>query len=342
MWIVVALVALQAVLDADLALWVIDKVDALWLDSEKKARPFSGQVHWVTGASSGIGAALALDLVAGGAKVIISARRQEQLLAVQKEASVKFPTSKGFHAIEVIPLDVLDLDAQSAAVEAVLSAHGRIDSLVLNAGRTQRALAVDFPLKDTRDIFELNFFSYVSLTKLVLPSMQKQKQGKLVVMSSVAGKMGVPISGSYSATKWALHGYYDALRSEVSRDGISVLLVCPGPVQSEIVSQAMLASASTPSGAAVRSGANEDNEKKMSTARCTRLVAVAMWAGLHEVWISQQPILFFVYLAEYAPGFARQLWTRVVGPSRVKTMLAGGDVYDIKNLFGLGSGAGKK
>jgi len=319
--VLAVVIAIQALIDCDLGLFIAEK-----LYDGSKGQPFKDQVVWITGASSGIGASLALDMVEGGARVIVSARRVEEMVKVQKEAAKRYPSA---HAIEVIPLDVTDADAQKAALSAVLESYGKVDALILNAGRSQRALAVDFTVAETKSLFDLNVFSYMEFTRLILPHMQKRRSGKIVVMSSLAGKMGVPISSSYSATKWALHGYFDAIRSEVSRDGIKVLVVCPGPVKSEIVAKAMY------SESAARSVGSDDNEKKMPTERCTRLVAAAMYFGLSEVWISFQPFLFFTYLSEYSPFLARQLWTRVVGPARVKTMLEGGDVFDVKKIFGL-------
>jgi len=333
-WVIVALGfgLLQALIDADVGLWFLDK---FYTSSPTVAKPFKDHVVWITGASSGIGAALAHDMVEGGAKVIISARRQDQLMEVQKSAANKYPESGGYHAIDILPLDVTDLPAQAVALEKVMGKYGHLDTLVLNAGRSQRALAVDFPLTDTKSLFDLNVFSYMELTRLVLPHMQKRHAGKIVVMSSLAGKMGVPISSSYSASKFALHGYFDAIRAEVSRDGVKVLMVCPGPVKSEIVAKAMY------SKTAAGSVGSDDNEKKMPTERCSRLVASAMYFGLSEVWISHQPFLLFTYLSEYCPFLARQLWTGVVGPARVKTMLEGGDVFDVRKLFGLGSASPK-
>lgn len=304
-------------LDCDVLLYVLP------FDDKAASTSFKEQIVWITGASSGIGAALVMDMVKGGAKVIISARREEQLLAVQKKAAEEYPNS---HPVFVMPLDVINASAREEATAKILQTFGHIDVLVLNAGRSQRALATEFELESTRDLFELNFFSYVALTKLVLPSMQARRSGTIVVMSSLAGKMGVTISSSYSASKWALHGYFDALRSEVSRDQITVTLVCPGPVQSEIAQMSMKSAA--------RIVHIENNDKKMATERCTYLVAKAIHHKLDEVWISNQPFLLFTYLSTYAPGIFRQLYKRVVGPGRVKALVGGGDVYDVKSLLG--------
>lgn len=162
-----------------------------------KKQAWAGKVVWITGGSSGIGAQLAGELVREGAQVILSARREAELEAVAASCIGKL---KPF----VLPLDVLDYDAQAKAYAQVIEKFGRIDSLVLNAGRSQRSLAEDFPLSGTKEIFELNVFSTINLAKLALPHMIERRSGQLVVVSSLAGKIATPISSSYSGTKFAL------------------------------------------------------------------------------------------------------------------------------------------
>ena len=143
---------------------------------------------------------------------------------------------------------------------------------------------------------------------------------QIVVTSSVAGKLGGPIQSSYSASKFALHGYFDALRSEIAQFNIGVLLVCAGPVESEIVTHAM----KTPDAKPASEG------KKMPTARCTGLIVRAMYnKGLiQEIWISTQPILLLTYLNVYLPWVTRQLFTKAIGPSRRRALINGESVYD--------------
>jgi dehydrogenase/reductase SDR family protein 7 len=278
---------------------------------------FAGKVVWITGASSGIGAALAEDMVRAGAKVVVSARRAEMLEAVADSCS-KFgerPT--------VLPLDVTDLDSHPAAYQAVLEKFGKVDSLVLNAGMSQRNTAMDTHLKVTQDLMHLNFISYVALTKTVLPDMIARKDGQIVVTSSLSGIIGTPLGTSYSATKFALHGYFNGLRGEVAKDGINVLIVCPGPVESEISAKAHRNPALPPS----------KEENKMPTARCSFLMAKAMYHRLMEVWISDQPLLLMTYIAQYAPSVSNALFARVLGPARVRALQNGESVYDVASMF---------
>jgi NADP-dependent 3-hydroxy acid dehydrogenase YdfG len=136
--------------------------------------------------------------VKGGAQVVISARREDRLNELAAECR-----SLGIEPY-VQPLDVTDTDKMVETVDNIVQKFGRIDRVVLNAGRGQRAIAVETPLEETRGLLELNFISFVALTKEVLPHMIKQNSGQLVVMSSLSGRLATPIGSSYSASKFAL------------------------------------------------------------------------------------------------------------------------------------------
>eukprot|EP01040_Poterioochromonas_malhamensis_P002516 gene2516-2673_t len=269
------------------------------------------KVVWIVGASSGIGAALAVDFAKDGAKVVISSRREKQLKDVAERCR-----QQGGKSPTVLPLDVNNFECHEKAVRSIIDEHGKIDIVVLNAGFTQRSLAVDTPLKVTEDIIKTNFLSYVSLTKNVLPSMAENKGGKIIVLSSIAGLMGVPISTSYSASKFALQGFFNGLRSEVAPDNIQISIVCPGPVESEIASNAH------------KNPNLPDNEgKKMPTERCTSLIMKGLWNNRDEMWISESPYLLMTYLAVYFPGFARRYVDTKVGPERITALKTGQAIY---------------
>lgn len=279
---------------------------------------FAGKVVWITGASSGIGAALAEDMVKAGAKVIISARRQDKLEAVARRCS-----ELSDEPVMILPLDVTDFEAQRAAYDAVIARYGYVDSLVLNAGKSQRNVAVTTPLEATQQLIELNYLSYVSLTTMVLPKMIERRTGQLVVMSSLSGIMGTPGASSYSGSKFALHGYFNALRSEVSQHNIGVTIICPGPVESEIA-QHTIRDPNNPVG---------EEGAKMPTERCTYLTAKAMHYGMMEAWISDQPFLLLTYLMQYVPTPTKMLFNKVLGPKRVQALQQGINVYDVNALF---------
>jgi hypothetical protein len=145
----------------------------LMLMSYKEDSAFTGQVIWIAGASSGIGASLAENMVRAGALVIISARRMSQL-----EDVANFCGQFGTRPF-VLEMDMTSLESQEQAFKIVMDKFGRIDSLVLNAGQSQRNVAVETSLEVTHQLMNLNFMSYVSLTKLVVPAMIARRQGQV-------------------------------------------------------------------------------------------------------------------------------------------------------------------
>jgi dehydrogenase/reductase SDR family member 7B len=188
---------------------------------------FSNQLIWITGASSGIGEALALALAREGARLVLSSRRAEELERVRRSC-----VRPDEHV--VLPLDLARCETFPAAVAEVLARCGHIDVLVNNGGVSQRALAMDASLEVERALMEVNYFGPVALTKAVLPAMRARRSGQVVVISSVMGYLGTPGRSTYAAAKHALHGWFDSLRAEVWRDGIKVLLVCPGYVKTAV------------------------------------------------------------------------------------------------------------
>ena len=187
----------------------------------------AGKVVWITGASAGIGAAVARAAAARGARLILSARREDQLEAVRA-------TCRDPDAHLVLPLDLAAPDTFAAAVAEVLAARGAIDVLIHNGGVSQRSLARDTALEVDRRIMAVNFFGAVALTKAVLPAMRERGAGRIVVVTSLVGKIGTPKRSTYAASKHALHGFFDSLRAEEWRSGIGVTLVCPGFIRTDI------------------------------------------------------------------------------------------------------------
>jgi len=188
---------------------------------------FPDQVVWITGASSGIGEALAYALAREGARLVLSSRRLEELERVRQACA-----RPAEHM--VLPLDLTHSETFPAAVAEVLARCRRIDVLVNNGGVSQRALAAEASLEVERALMEVNYFGPVALTKAVLPAMRAQRSGKIVVISSVMGYLGTPGRSTYAAAKHALHGWFDSLRAEEWREGIAVLLVCPGYVKTAV------------------------------------------------------------------------------------------------------------
>jgi NAD(P)-dependent dehydrogenase (short-subunit alcohol dehydrogenase family) len=177
------------------------------------------RVWLITGASSGFGRAIAEAALAAGDIVVAAARRTDALADLVASAP---------ECVTALALDVTDNDRINAAVAEVLDGHGRIDVLVNNAGRGAIGAAEETTDSALRDLMDLHFFGPAALTRAVLPGMRDRGSGAIVQMSSMGGRFTFPGVGAYSATKFALEGWSEALAKEVERFGIRVLIVEPG------------------------------------------------------------------------------------------------------------------
>lgn len=184
-------------------------------------------VVWITGASSGIGKALALQYANRGASVVLAARRVDELNQLMQQLP-----SPERHL--VVYVDLLKADSFATALHQVMQCYGRIDVLINNAGISQRALVQDTTMDTERKIMEVDYFAQVELTKLVLPVFLQQGTGQIAFVSSIAGLLGTQYRASYSAAKAALHMWANSLRAEVAEKGIQVAVLFPGFVQTAV------------------------------------------------------------------------------------------------------------
>ncbi len=198
---------------------------------------YKDKVVWITGASSGIGEALAYEFAGQGARLVLSARRGDVLEQVRLRCA-----DADWHF--VLPLDMTDTLSLPLHVQAVLERFGRIDVLINNAGISQRSLIKDTPIEVDRKVMELDFFGPVALTKAVLPQMLKQGSGQLAAVSSVVGLVATPYRSAYAAAKHAIIGFYDALRAEVYDEGLHVAVLIPGFVRTNVSLSAITADGS--------------------------------------------------------------------------------------------------
>ena len=195
---------------------------------------FQGKVWWITGASSGIGAALARALAANGASLILSGRNEEALAAI----------SKGIGGASLIlPFEATDFERAGEIVDRAWSwaweQSAGVDGLVNNAGISQRSLAVETRFEVYRRLIDVDLLAPITLTQALLPRMVAAGGGHIVAISSVAGIVGSPMRSAYSAAKHGLIGYHDAVRAETAHLGIKVLVAAPGSVRTNVSKNAL-------------------------------------------------------------------------------------------------------
>jgi len=253
----------------------------------------AGKVIWVTGASSGIGEALAYALAERGALLVLSSRRKEVLESVRRRCA-----NPDDHL--VLPLDMLSPDSFAPAVEAVLNHFGRIDVLIHCAGISQRGTALDTELKVDQYLMDLNYIGPVALTKQVLPAMRSRVAGQIVVISSLLGKFALPKRAAYSASKHALHGFFDALRAEVEPQGIAVTMVCPGFVRTNASYNALEGDGKP------HNELDKEIAGGLPSDQCARRIVRAVERRRREVYICRQEI-FGLYISRFAPGLFRRI-----------------------------------
>lgn len=196
------------------------------------------KVIWITGASGGIGEALARELAADGARLILSARREAELKRVR--ASLANSTQ---HLL--LPLDITDSAAVTSAIGNIQQQIGGLDWLINNAGISQRALIVDTTADTDRKLFNVDYFAQINLTRQALPLLLADGGGKVVFISSVAGLVGTQYRGSYSAAKAALHLWANSLRAELFEQGLTVATIFPGFVKTDVSRNALTGDGST-------------------------------------------------------------------------------------------------
>ena len=198
----------------------------------------SGKTWWITGASSGIGAALAQALAAGGARLVLSGRNLDALEGVAKICGGN---------VLVLPFEATDFERMPDLVDqawAWAEGHGgRIDGLVNNAGISQRSLATDTVFEVYQTLIAVDLLAPIALTQALLPRMLASGGGNIVAISSVAGLAGVPLRSAYCAAKHGLIGYHDSLRAETAHQGLEVLVVAPGSVRTNVARNALDATA---------------------------------------------------------------------------------------------------
>lgn len=255
------------------------------------------KVVWVTGASSGIGLALADELYNEGAKLVISARNESQLIEIKN----KFPIKEN---CLVLPFDLKNTPEFEQYHQQIIKKFGRCDVLINNGGFSQRSKAMETTQALEREIMEIDYFAQVALAKTVLPTMIKLGGGKIVVVSSIAGKFGFYLRSTYSAAKHALQGYFESLRLEEEGNNISILLVYPGKIKTNISINAVLSDGNK------HNSVDKSFENCMTAQECARNIIVAIKNNSEEILVGRKEILM-VKIKNYFPLIFKKLIRKI-------------------------------
>lgn len=250
------------------------------------------QIVWITGASSGIGEALALQYAKDHARLVLSARREDEL---QRVAGRCHDAGLARDDVLVLPLDVTDWAALPGKVQAVLDTFGQIDLLVNNAGVSQRSLCKDTDMAVYQKLMDVDVMGQIALTKAVLPHMLERGAGHLAITSSVAGKVGVPMRTGYCAAKHAVMGFFDALRAEVEGQGISVSTITPGFIRTDISRNALAGDGSA------YGREDEDIAGGMNVDECAEVVFKGLTAKKREIPVGKGKEMAALWLKRIAP-----------------------------------------
>ncbi len=263
---------------------------------------FHNKRIWITGASSGIGEALALAFAKNGAQLILSARNEKELNRVAAAAN-----EAGAVSVIVQPLDLAQHATLPQLAEKVLKLVGKLDILINNGGISQRALALDTTLDVDRKLMDVNYFGTVALTKAVLPAMLTHQLGHIVTVTSLTGKFGSPYRSSYAATKHALHGFFDSLRAELSETHIKVTLICPGFIRTNISIHAL-----TGDGAPLGT-MDESTDRGMDPEVLADKILRTIERGKEEAYFGGREVLG-VYLKRFFPAY----FSRMIRKAKVR------------------------
>jgi len=232
---------------------------------------FTAKVAWITGASSGIGAALARELAARGAAVVLSGRDEARLAEVAADCGEAL----------LLPFDVRDDAALAAATAKAIAWKGGVDIAFANAGVSQRSRALNTDMQVYRDIIDIDLTAQIAFSQGLIGHMVARGSGSLGFISSIAGKVGVPLRTAYCAAKFGLAGYGDALRAELSQTGVSVHVIYPGSVATGVSRNALTADGSK------RGRSDKAIDEGIPADVAARAMLDGMAAGTREIIIAE-------------------------------------------------------
>lgn len=255
------------------------------------------KVVWITGASSGIGQALAKDFYKSGSKLVLSGRNKAAL------DSLALTLGSNENCL-VLPFDLKNISEFQNFFDQILEKFGSCDVLVNNAGFSQRSFALETTQEIEQSIMMVDYFAQVALAKTVLPKMIENKFGKIIVISSIAGIFGFYYRSSYSAAKHALKGYFESLRLEVEENNISILLVYPGKIKTSISLNAISTNGIK------HNVMDPSHTNAMDASACSMQILKAMQSNKEYVFVGGKEILM-VWIQKFFPFLFRWLIRKV-------------------------------
>lgn len=259
------------------------------------------KVIWITGASSGIGESLAYAFAKRKCKLVLTARRADELERVKKACNL--PEEQ----IMLLPMDIAEHAMAEPNAKKIIERFGQLDVLVNNAGLSHWSKIKDMTFDVLQRIINVNFLGAAALTKAVLPHFIEKKAGQVVVVSSILGKIVTPKQAAYNASKHALHGFFDTLRAEYSEDGIKVLLVCPGFVNTNVAVNSL-----DRDGKPIGRN-NKMIENGLSPDYVAEKIIDAIESGKEEILLAGNKEKFGVLLKRFAP----MLYSKFISGNRV-------------------------
>jgi short-subunit dehydrogenase len=259
---------------------------------------FAGKTLWITGASSGIGRAVAIELSLKRCHLILSSRKKEDL---EKVALI---CQKNGSTTAVIPFDLEDAASIESAARMVLETEKQVHGLYHFGGISQRSYANETSIAIDRKIFEVNFFGTIELTKKVLPMMIKNGGGQIGVTTSIVGKFGFPYRSSYAATKHALHGFFESLRAENVSNKILVSMIIPGRIKTNISVNALDKDGNA------HNKMDQGQEKGLSAELSAKAIVKKLEKEKKEILVGGSELIM-VYIRRFFPRLYYYLATKV-------------------------------
>ena len=254
---------------------------------------------WITGASSGIGAACACKYAAEGARLVLTSSSAERLEPVAQKCR-----TLGATEVVVLPYELGNPEGIDELTANAWSAVGGIDIVMLNAGISQRTNVEDTSMEMVRRIMEVNYFAPVAIAKAILPRMMERGGGKIAVTTSIAGRFGFPLRCGYSSSKFALYGFFETLQAEYYNAGIRVTIVCPGRVQTNISLYAL------DKGGKPHGVLDPGQKGGMGAERAAQIIVRAIAKGRREVLVGRKELLM-VHIKRFFPGLCARMARKI-------------------------------